>query len=338
MAPPFLGDETNLASYQIPVGRGFISLDDFLVYCARGADEERRLTCEDQDLVSLRSAFLSAGLRAVEAASCPLSWIQIGLGLGYGGARADVYRRLARIVHELMAVTSVHNFFFMHKPPGLRVRFEVATACREGIEQKLYEQMSLWHKEGIVTDVAPGIYEPEIYLFGGLVSMRSVHQLFTLDSLAWLDFHNLTNAEASDTTWALSLAMLQTLFEGLHIVGWEDLGVWDRIRRQTGRRLPAEALSRSEFKTFTAAIKTKWQHPSALFGELSPLAQGIAETFQQTARPVIARWHHDYFSTGQACIGPREAAAFFTIFHWNRAALSYERQSLLTEALAVRHR
>jgi hypothetical protein len=35
-----------------------------------------------------------------------------------------------------------------------------------------------------------------------------------------------------------------------------------------------------------------------------------------------------------AGVGPREAAAYYVVFHWNRAKLSFGRQALITEALA----
>jgi hypothetical protein len=53
-------------------------------------------------------------------------------------------------------------------------------------------------------------------------------------------------------------------------------------------------------------------------------------------RELAADWRTGYFDTEHAELGPREAAALVTIFHWNRGALSPLRQGLLAEALADR--
>jgi hypothetical protein len=51
----------------------------------------------------------------------------------------------------------------------------------------------------------------------------------------------------------------------------------------------------------------------------------------------VARdWRQRYFDTPHARLGVRAAAALMTIFHWNRAGLSLERQVLFAEALAAR--
>jgi thiopeptide-type bacteriocin biosynthesis protein len=329
---------SNPSSYKVAVGDIRLPLADFLVYCANSLGEREMPLSENQELAALRDAFLGAGLNALEMLTCSSSWVQVGLEVGPGVSYVEVYRQLACAARELLEDSSVSNFFFIHKPPGLRVRFETTGAGRHRLEEGLYQRLTVWQREGVVARVVPGVYEPEHHLFGGLVSMRSVHELFTLDSLAWLDFHVLTASEEVGPAWALSLVMLRALFTGLHITDWEDLDVWDRIRRKTGRRLPEEALAQVEFATVAAEIQSQWFRHQAFLDELSPQGQRIAQSYQEATDPVTARWRSEYFTTRQAYIGPREAAAFFTIFHWNRAALSLARQALLTEALAARER
>ncbi|MDH3598753.1 MAG: thiopeptide-type bacteriocin biosynthesis protein [Candidatus Tectomicrobia bacterium] len=331
-------DPSELSSYQVVAGKVCLSLADFLVYCANSLGKPHAPLSESQALISVRDAFLDAGLNALKSATCSSSWVQVGLEVGREVPYIELYRRVACTARELLEDSSASNFFFMHKPPGMRVRFETTVAGRHRLKEALYQRLSVWQSEGVVEHVVPGVYEPEYHLFGGPVSMLSVHELFTIDSLTWLDFHVLTASEESGPTWALSLVMLRALFTGLHITDWEDLDVWDRIRRKTGRRLPGEALAQAEFATVAADIQSQWFRHQALLDELSPQGQRIAQSYQQAADPVTARWRSEYFTTRQAYIGPREAAAFFTIFHWNRAALPLTRQALLTEALAARER
>jgi thiopeptide-type bacteriocin biosynthesis protein len=334
---PSLSDLPDLSCSHVVVGKVRLSLADFLVYCANSLGEHYSPLSESQELISLRYAFLDAGLNALKTAACSSNWVQVGLEVAHGVSYVEIYQRLSRTARELLERSLVNNFFFMHKPPGLRVRFETQGAGRRGLEEDIYQRLAVWQSDGIIERAVPGVYEPESHLFGGPESMRSVHQLFTIDSLAWLDFHALTTSkdEESVPAWVLSFVMLRALFTALSIEGWEDLDVWDRIRRKTGRYLLDEVLSQAGLRMM-AGIQSMWFRHEELLDGLSPSLQRIAQSYQQAIGPVIARWCGEYFATRQAYIGPREAAAFFTIFHWNRAALSIERQAWLTEALAAR--
>jgi thiopeptide-type bacteriocin biosynthesis protein len=197
--------------------------------------------------------------------------------------------------------------------------------------------LAIWQSEGLFDGIVPGIYEPETYLFGGPVSMRSVHELFTIDSLAWLDYYVAASKEevGAASAWALSLVMLRALFTGLGITDWEDLDVWDRLRQRAGRSIPSEVLQ-VEFASAAAEIRFRWLNPQSILEELSPQLKNIAERYRKSLIDITDRWHSDYFATDAAYIGPRAGAALFTIFHWNRATLSPARQALLVEALLTR--
>src|SRR5690606_35378504 len=177
-----------------------------------------------------------------------------------GADIAGLYRRLARSAREMLASGRSANCFFMHKPPGLRWRVEAAARERGRLEEELHRLAREWREEGVIEGVLPGIYEPEYLLFGGRESMHSVHELFTLDSLAWLDYRLSAapdDGAGIDPAWALSLAMLQSLFASLGITGWEDLGVWDHVRRKTGRRLGSEMTSSPDFLAMAEEIRRR---------------------------------------------------------------------------------
>jgi hypothetical protein len=70
--------------------------------------------------------------------------------------------------------------------------------------------------------VLPGGYEPERHLFGA-------------DSGAWPAFHR---PDPRPPAWAYPLALLRHVLDGLGVFGWENLDVWDRILRRTGRTVP----------------------------------------------------------------------------------------------------
>jgi len=331
-------DASPRSSYQVVAGDIRLSLTDFLLYCADSLGTPHSSVSASQELISLRDAFLSAGLHALKTATPASTWVQVGLEVAPGVHYAELYRRVAHTARDLLATPSVRNFFFMHKPPGLRVRFETAEAGNFRLADNLYNRLSTWQSDGVVERVVPGVYEPESHLFGGEQSMAYVHQLFTIDSLAWLDFHAPAASEGRDPdpAWAFSFVLLRALFNGLGITDLEDVDVWDRIRRKTGRSLPDEVLANVELATTAAKIRSMWLRHHSLLDDLSPRVQILAHDYQQAILPVTTSWRSKYFATRHASIGPRQAAAFFTIFHWNRAALSSERQALLTEALAAR--
>jgi thiopeptide-type bacteriocin biosynthesis protein len=296
--------------------------------------------CSDQQFIERRDAFLDAGLAALNTPRASSLWVHCGLQSAESVPLDEIYRRLARHARELLKHSAVKNFFFMHKPPGFRLRFEITTSDRPAATKMVLGGIEKWKQEGIIDRLIPGIYEPESYLFGGHLSMKYVHELFTIDSLAWLDVHGLAcrgrEAQLTGPTWALSLLMLRGLFAELGITDFEDLGVWDLVRSKMGRRLPDEVVAGSDFDGTARDIQAAWRGVSVLRDELTAEAREIAERHDKAVRPVARRWVRHYFTSPHATIGPREAAAFYTIFHWNRAALSLTRQAMLVEAVLYR--
>ena len=319
------------AATVIRVGDHELSLAEFLRYCAGsigGPDG-------GVDLRRARDLFVRAGLDAIEAPT-PADWLQLGLSVPPGAGRAELYGRVAGLARTLLATGVLDNAFFMHKPPGLRLRLHLTDPADRGTTGEVRESVVAWQRDGLVDRVVPGVYEPESRLFGGPLSMGYVHRLFTVDSLAWLDYHTLAIRQpGTGPAWSLSLLMLRALLDALEITGWEDLDVWDRIRVRTGRRLGA-ATALAEFGPVADEIRACWRRPELLRGQLGPPGVAIADAFRAAAVPLGARWRDGYFATEAAYLGPRQAAAFAAIFSWNRAGLPMLRQALLTEALATR--
>ncbi|MFF9646251.1 thiopeptide-type bacteriocin biosynthesis protein [Kitasatospora aureofaciens] len=293
----------------------------------------------DPDLIAARDAFLGAGISALRLVAAESTWLQYGLEPG-PGHMGELYAALNTTARELLGEGEGDGFFFMHKPPGLRVRFETAGSRRLQLDSLLEDRICSWKREGLITAWCRGVYEPESYLFGGPASMRSVHRVFEADSLAWLGYHELALKHVDEgppgPSWAMSLAMIRALFDALEVVGWEDLDVWDRVRRQAGRRLAADTGGNERFVRLTRALRQCWDDPDRLLALLSPGARALADECRRSVMGEAARWRADYFTTPQAAVGPREAAAYAIVFHWNRGCFPLTRQSLITEALAAR--
>lgn len=252
-------------------------------------------------------------------------WVQVGIAT----AGRPPYAELAPVVREWLADGVVSDFFFMHKPPGLRVRFAVAPGRAPWVRDRLRELTGRWRAAGLVTGARLGVYEPEEQLFGGPVSMRHVHRLFTVDATTWLDFHA---AGSGAPAWALSLAMLRPVFAGLHIAGWEQCDTWGRVAR-AGRELPPGGPV--DTGVADVALRRWWNRPVELAAALPVPARRLADRHANRVAPLLRDWRRGYFDTEDAVLGPRQACAFYTVFHWNRAALSYGRQVLIAGALSA---
>ncbi|MDT9684393.1 thiopeptide-type bacteriocin biosynthesis protein [Streptomyces sp. TRM76323] len=278
-----------------------------------------------------RRTFLAAGLRALCDERRPDSgWTQVNVAVEGPHAWPALYRRLADTARELTGSGAADDFFFLHKPPGLRVRFHApepagAATLREELVQLLDRERDGWPAP------VPVVYEPETYLFGGARSMESVHRLHTADTWAWLDHHTGTRPPAD---WRVSLILLRAVLDGLGIVGWEHRGVWQEVREGTGRRL-AGGVRGADRERAAAGIRAYWEESDKVRLEALPTAWRERVTAHRDAlRATAEQWRTDYFESGEARIGPRRAAAFWAVFHWNRGRFSVARQGLLTEALA----
>lgn len=317
-------------------GAGTLTLTRFLQYCAQTA-EPILLDTRIVNPETARDAFIFAGLselRAEERARA--GWLQYNLEVS--DQTAGLYGALAATTEELLSDGLAENVFFMHKPPGFRYRCYAAPGAAPALEELCRRRFSGLAADGLVGGWHSAVYEPEERLFGGPVSMRSVHRVFTADSLAWLHFHaGAAPAESAPAMrWVLSLLMIRSLLGALAVVGWEDLDVWDKIGYYGGRVLRPEASSDERTRRLTEIVRAGWRNPGDLRKTLPPATDALLTRYEQAVTPVAANWLDGYFASPGALLGPRRAAAFTVIFHWNRAALPLHQQALLTEALATR--
>jgi thiopeptide-type bacteriocin biosynthesis protein len=320
------------------------SLADFLAVCARSLrpqSEPRDERCSDE-VYWATSVFMRAGLEALAARPWHAGndWIQIGIHpLADPASRGELSRQVACLARRWLTDSTVDNFFFMNKPPGMRLRFQTtAPGDSADLADVLHAEAARWRVAGLIDHIEPGVYEPETQLFGGPRSMSFVHALFTVDSLIWLDYHacRAVGGDEISPAWLVSLAVLQTLFAGLDITGWEDIGVWDRIREVTGRRLSADNTALPTYAAVAAEIRDVWSRRDQIADELSPPVKALVARHERAMLTGAAQWRSGYFGQRSASLGPRAAAAFYVIFHWNRAALSRPQQALLAESLAER--
>lgn len=319
-------------------------LAEFLDLCARsltaepGSGDERYST----EFYQARDVFVRAGLEALTAPSSQPrnDWLQIGIRprdrLGMYG---DLCQHISSFARRVLNDSLADNFFFMNKPPGMRLRFQAAaTTSSADLANVVNAEAMRWQAAGLIDHIEHGVYEPETRLFCGPRSMSFVHALFTVDSLIWLDYHacRAVEGEAINPAWLVSLAALRTIFAGLQIVGWEDLGVWDCIRDMAGRQLGQDKASLPLYGAVSDELRNAWSRRDRILEDLHPAVRAIVAHHDSALLTGAAQWRTGYFCQRGASLGPRAAAAFYVIFHWNRAGLSPTEQALLAESLSER--
>jgi thiopeptide-type bacteriocin biosynthesis domain len=319
------------------------SLSEFLALCAQslsagpaaGGGPPSAALCHARDV------FVRGGLEALAArrSHAGNSWFQIGIRPQHADleARGELCRQVASVARTVLSDSLADDFFFMNKPPGMRLRFQAAAGTDPGhLADVVNAQVMRWRADRLINHVEHGVYEPENQLFGGPASMKFVHALFTVDSLMWLDYHacRADEGDAISPAWLVSLTALQTVFAGLEIVGWEDIGVWECIREVAGRRLRQDKESVPLFPEVSGELREAWSRRNRLSAEAAVPA--IVAAYDSALLEGAARWRSGYFCRPGASLGARAAAAFYVIFHWNRAGLSSSEQALLAESLSER--
>lgn len=313
------------------------TLSAFLRHCAATVvDDGVEFEIPPEDPVQVRETFVEGGMAALRAAGPPPPWLQYNLGLS--GATPELYRVLASVSDDLLACGTAEDVFFMHKPPGMRFRCAPAAGRRHEVDVRCRRLCADLVARRLIDHWTPAVYEPEQRLFGGSVSMQSVHRLFTVDSRVWLNFFAAAPPQGPDTTthWALSLLMIRGLLHSLRIMGWEDVDVWDRIGRDGGRVLTPEVAEAAASRRLARALRSGWTNPSELRGSLAPETAALLERYEQALPAIGERWREEYFHRPAVRVGPRRAAAYAVIFHWNRARFPVHHQALVTHFLAAR--
>ncbi|MEV7287708.1 thiopeptide-type bacteriocin biosynthesis protein [Streptomyces sp. NPDC093252] len=323
-----------------------IPLDRFLADCLHevrtaGEDGAVPVPPDADGRRDARHRFVAAGLAALRADHAGAGWTQLNLAPPDASAYPALYARLAEIAREELGSGAAVNFFFMHKPPGMRVRFQAsAPRTTEELHRRVTRRMAE-HPE-IFGNPRRAVYEPESYLFGGPGALPWVHSLFTADSLAWLD-HHAARPLTAPADWRHSLTLLRELLDGLGIVGWEHRGVWGTLREEAGRALGGEAARQRGVDRAIDGIQRLWRlDRDRLTAGLPEPRRRALDTHRTAVHRAALDWRERYFDAGDdtgdgagPSIGPRRAAAYCVVFHWNRARFSAALQRLLTEALAT---
>ncbi|AUT00063.1 hypothetical protein CLI64_06540 [Nostoc sp. CENA543] len=117
-------------------------------------------------------------------------WVQLNVGLvrHQGDALPSariLFAKIAPLVNSWRSYGLLRWFFFMRKPPDVRMRFFIQGDQQQAIAE-ISELMYSLQQENHIHLFFFSEYQPETERFGGTKAMQWVHQHFDIDTSQWL--------------------------------------------------------------------------------------------------------------------------------------------------------
>src|SRR5690606_1794914 len=176
-------------------------IDDLIASFERARDDRPpagRSATELGILTHLRELFIAAGVERVRGLLRPQAWIQLDLAFASEDQhqRFSASPRLRAAIERWRAAELVSQFWFMHKPPGMRLRLLVPDADARA-EAESRALMPEAERGGLIHEYGFGMYDEELHQFGGETGLDLFHRFSTYDSLCILEFRELEAAGAA---------------------------------------------------------------------------------------------------------------------------------------------
>ena len=209
------------------------------------------------------------------------------------------------------------QFFFLRKPPGLRLRVQHSGPA---IAATVGGVLEFLKASGLVQSWARCPYEPEARLFGGPQAMKLIHRYFAADSDLWVQWDRLQqDQQAQFSTTVLSLAVLN----GLFMAATDDLGeAWDVWSNLAALHGVAQS----------AAVSVPAVRVEDLLGRATASERTLLGRYRD-ANLQLAAGLRDLSLAGTLTVGIRALLPFVALFHWNRYAVSRIERARLCRAM-----
>jgi thiopeptide-type bacteriocin biosynthesis protein len=248
-------------------------------------------------------------------------WIQINVAIerhegdALQGAR-DIFANLCPLMDKWRNEDILERFFFMRKPPDLRLRF-LAKDFQRDIRAELRRIMSKLKKNGVIKYFFQSIYEPEVFQFGGPEAMDLVHAYFDSDSMAWIKLDHLAASHRrSVPTQILVIAVMNDLFYRTLLDSSEVWDVWCNL----ANLISSEQKTSSQVEQIITI--------DSLFSYVSD-AEGQILRDYLSANEELSLGLRQIWNSGKLQCGLRSILPFIAMFHFNRHGLTADRQANL---------
>lgn len=253
-------------------------------------------------------------------------WLQVNVALrrddgdALASARA-VFAELAPQIASARAEGTLQRFFFMRKPPDMRLRLQGPNPERH-LLPAVSGSLAKLRRDGAVERFFPSVYEPEVRLFGGAEAMSLVHDYFDADTAGWMEL---------DRHWAAGVAALQpedvvsVVANELFALALGDRAeIWDAWSNVLALVAPA-AEAADPFHRMMPI-------PSELRALATPAESRVLGRYC-AANEALANGLRDVWSRGRLECGLRGMLPFVVIFHLHRYGLDAARQARVAEAM-----
>ena len=299
--------------------------DDLATLCQDGG-----ITLEE--LASLRTAFIESGTARLQELLHPCRWLQVNLALDTMSAQwiAFMTGDFQDYVRSWVEQGQVEQIFFMHKPPGIRLRF---LGVHDQFLPELSKQLDRLVRQGTITNGSRTVYDAEIYQFGGETGLQIAHTFFTLESLAVLAYHRLHLQQRTIfPPIEFSLVLLDSFLRKVTEDEWELWDVWCKMAltgRLPGPVYDETAVDSTQLATVREAFLPLLRDSTVTLACVSAAERTILAHYREKLPPIVTRLL-EARDSGALLWGLREILPFWIIFHWNRMGFDLDRQRLLT--------
>lgn len=227
-------------------------------------------------------------------------------GSAIASARA-VFRALAPALLAWRSSGRLACFFFMRKPPDLRLRFLGDAELSHEVEAILHQLTS----SGQLERAFASVYEPEIERFGGAEAMEAVHAWFDADTAAWMTLDALAaDGRALIAAEVLVSAVAADLVARTLADRAETMALWQRYSADLGLADSGEVGPPvDELATLASRAGV----------ELTPVLESYLEANRALAEALASSWHAGTLSTGL-----RSVVGAVVLFHLHRHGLDAE--------------
>lgn len=280
-------------------------------------ERAQQLGLSSGQLAELVERFVNAGVGAlVESPPFP-GWLQLGVSFKPRASPARFGEALRRAVLRWQGRGALGRFFFMHKPPGMRLRFETSPLTLQTMESWLLRQPA-------VAKVERSIYLAEEFQFGGAMGANVAHDFHAADSLLALkaidrEHRGVISASAE----VLSLLIVSDLVRRMTDDAWEAWDLWKRMEI-TGRR---PKVGRALAKEMAELVRPFVTESETVLRHIAPAERALLRTaYENNQRTAVAM--RRLAAHNQLLFHVREIIPFWIIFHWNRWGIA--RQGALT--------
>jgi len=251
-------------------------------------------------------------------------WVQVNVELcrsdnqALQSARA-VFSRLEPLVARWRANGLIDCFYFMRKPPDLRLRF-----CGRDPDRLLAELASALielRSASAIERFFRSAYEPEERLFGGPEAMAAIHEHFDADTTAWMLLDQLRQeGRAVLAPELLACAVINDLCTRL-LDADETWDVWCNITTLVGSAQPIPSVGSGI--PLLATLGTCLGIEERRVSDLYRLAN------QRLSDALTSVWN-----AGQLKCGLRGVLTYLALFFFHRHGLGGEMQAAAAAAMS----